>query len=175
MNTGNPPVEKPNGSRHFVWENSENRGCDSRRFNFSIFSGLFTRFGYNLWRVVVPLGQILQFYVYAQDFSNRLVSVNGKHPTIQRQELKVFSRRRPALLFIRNVSEFLNRSIPNPNPPPPPPLLLDNQLELSKFGKKKLRKPIKWHQWSRITTEKGQPLNLVELENYRTFTKYLLD
>ena len=42
------PVEKPNGSRHFVWEYSENMGCDSRRFNFSIFSGLFRRFGYNL-------------------------------------------------------------------------------------------------------------------------------
>ena len=42
------PVEKPNGSHHFVWEYSENMGCDSRRFNFSIFSGLFRRFGYNL-------------------------------------------------------------------------------------------------------------------------------
>lgn len=52
-----------------------------------------------------------------------------------------------------------------------PPLLLDNQLALTKVGKKKLRKPIKWHQCSRITTEKGQPLNLVELENDRNFYK----
>ena len=48
------PVGKSNGSRHFVGEGSENLGCDLRRRNFPRLSSLFGKFGYILWRFVLP-------------------------------------------------------------------------------------------------------------------------
>ena len=38
------PVGESNGSRHSVWEASENVGCDLQRCNFSTLVGLFSRF-----------------------------------------------------------------------------------------------------------------------------------
>ena len=49
------PVGKSNGSRHSVVEVSENLGRDSlRRRNFLSLSSLFGKFGYTLWRFVLP-------------------------------------------------------------------------------------------------------------------------
>ena len=48
------PVGKSNGSRHSVGEGSENMGCDLRRCNFLSLSSLFGKFGYTLWRFVLP-------------------------------------------------------------------------------------------------------------------------
>ena len=48
------PVGKSNGSRHSVVEGSENMGCDLRRRNFLSLSSLFGKFGYTLWRFVLP-------------------------------------------------------------------------------------------------------------------------
>ena len=48
------PVGKSNGSRHSVVEVSENMGCDLRRRNFLSLSSLFGKFGYTLWRFVLP-------------------------------------------------------------------------------------------------------------------------
>ena len=62
------PVEKSNGLRHFVWEPSENMGCDLRQCNFSSLFSLFSTFGYTLYCIVFPPRQFLQFYVYAEDF-----------------------------------------------------------------------------------------------------------
>ena len=48
------PVGKSNGARHSVMEGSENMGCDLRRRNFLSLSSLFGKFGYTLWRFVLP-------------------------------------------------------------------------------------------------------------------------
>ena len=55
------PVGKLNGSRHFVWESSENMGCKLRRCNFSTLFSPFSRCGYTLRRAVLPARQIHNF------------------------------------------------------------------------------------------------------------------
>lgn len=62
------PVEKSNGSRHFVWESSENMGCKLRRCNFSTLFSPFSRCGFTLQRAVLSARQISEIYVYAQDW-----------------------------------------------------------------------------------------------------------
>ena len=129
------PVEKSNGSLHSVWEASENMGYDLRRWNFSTFSSLFCKFGC----ILVPPGQILDHFIVlclcTRFFHPGSVYMLSTQQRIQQLEMKFFRRKRPALLFLRNISEFAIAQIP--------PLLLHNQLALIKF--RKICAPIKWH------------------------------
>ena len=124
-----------NGSLHSVWEASENMGYDLRRCNFSTFSSLFCKFGC----ILVPPGQILDHFIVSclctRFFHPGSVYMLSTQQRIKQQEMKFFRRKRPALLFLRNISEFAIAQIPL--------LLLHNQLALIKF--RKICAPIKWH------------------------------
>ena len=127
------PFEKSNGSLHSVWEASENMGYDLRRCNFSNFSSLFCKFGC----ILVPPGQILDHFIVlclcTRFFHPGGVYMLSTQQRIQQLEIKFFRRKRPALLFLRNISEFAIAHIPL--------LLLHNQLALIKF--RKICAPIK--------------------------------
>ena len=129
------PVEKSNGSLHSVLEASENMGYDLRRCNFSTFSSLFCKFGC----ILVPPGQMLDHFIVlclcTRFFHPGSVYMLSTQQRIQQLEMKFFRRKRPALLFLRNTSEFAIAQIPL--------LLLHNQLALIKF--RKICAPIKWH------------------------------
>ena len=72
-------VGKSNGLRHFVWEPSENMGCDLRQCNFSSLFSLFSTFGYTLYCIVFPPRQFYSF-MFMQKISIRVVCVDVKHP-----------------------------------------------------------------------------------------------
>ena len=73
------PVGKSNGLCHFVWEPSENVGCDLRQCNFSSLFSLFSTFGYTLYCIVFPPRQFYSF-MFMQKISIRVVCVDVKHP-----------------------------------------------------------------------------------------------
>ena len=62
------PAEKLNSSRHPVWKASENMDGGFRGWIFLLFLVCSADLDSHLWRVVPPPSQILQFYVYTQDF-----------------------------------------------------------------------------------------------------------
>ena len=100
-------------------------GYDLRRCNFSTFSSLFCKFGC----ILVPPGQMLDHFIVlclcTRFFHPGSVYMLSTQQRIQQLEMKFFRRKRPALLFLRNISEFAIAQIPL--------LLLHNQRALIKF------------------------------------------
>ena len=52
-------VGKSNGLHHYIWQVFKIMGCGLRQCNFSPLFGLFSRFGYIFWWVVLPPCQII--------------------------------------------------------------------------------------------------------------------
>ena len=109
------PVGKSNGSRHSVWEASENMGCDLRRASFPLLLvclidlDLFCSGSYS---------HVVKFYRFmvVHKISTRVVCVNGEHWSVSFRSftwfafelgLLVVHAREPASFWRENVIAVL--------------------------------------------------------------------